>query len=80
MSITITSMKTDFIIVFAINKFIADLKALIPSIKAFLLFKRILYIYYLVYFRKDQIRIQILITSGNKVNIMILVYIKKLSL
>lgn len=44
------------------------------------LFKRILYIYYPLRFKKDQINIQALINSNNEINAMTLVYAANLEL
>lgn len=43
-----------------------------------LLFKCMLYIYYSMRFKKDQVKIQALIDFNNEINIMTLVYIKEL--
>lgn len=54
---------------------------LAPAIDSFtLLLKRIPCIYYLVQFKKDQVKVQALINSGNKVYIITPIYITKLDL
>lgn len=44
------------------------------------LLKRLLYIYYLVQFKKNQIKIWALLDFRSKINVMLLVYIPKLDL
>lgn len=56
-----------------------SLKVLVPD-KSIPLFKRILYIYYLVRFKKDQAKCQVLINSTSEVIIMTLAYTKWLGL
>lgn len=46
----------------------------------FLPLKQILYIYYLVRFKKDQTKVQALLDSSNKVNVMSLAYAANLNL
>lgn len=55
-------------------------KILIPVINIFLPLKYVLYIYYMVHFKKDQIKAQTLINSNNKVNTITKLYVIKLDL
>lgn len=60
-----SAIKNSLLLLFAFNIF---------------LFKYILCIYYLLYFRKDQVKIQALIDFGSKFNAMISVYVERLKL
>lgn len=80
--ITIANIKA-ILIVYAIDEFAAiySFKALASVINNLaLLFKRILYIYYPMHFKKNQAKIQVLLYFGNKINVITLAYIVKLSL
>lgn len=67
---TKTRIKSDFIVVPGLEGPVLD-NSILPL-------KHMLCIYYQLYFKKNQSKIQALIDSGNKINAMTLVYIKKL--
>lgn len=69
--------KFNFAINIIITKFTASFKISISAIKIFLLFKYILYIYYLLWFKKDQAKVKALLNFDNKINIKIFFYIGK---
>lgn len=68
---TVTSMKTG-------PKVVPRSEILTLAIKTFLPLKCMPYIYYLLQFKKNQIKVQVLINSGSKVNIITPAYTKKL--
>lgn len=69
---TKASLKADLVVVLGLESLVLD--------NSILLFERMLCIHYSLCFRKDQCKIQALINSGSKINMMALAYIAKLSL
>lgn len=59
---------------------IVSMSITVASKEANLPLKRMLCIYYIIYFKKNQIEIQALNNSQNEVNVMTLVYVSKLGL
>lgn len=84
LSIIEAYIKANIIINPTFKEFIVDIKLLISVIKfsmiETLLLERVLYIYYLVQFKKDQVKIQAFLNSSNKVNAIILESTAKLCL
>lgn len=80
LSINLTNIKVVSIVVFAITDFtvIFRLETLVFIINTFLLLKYILYIYYLLKFKKNQLKNKILLDFKSEINIMTLFYIVKL--
>lgn len=74
----VASMKANFVINFTIKKPVIGSKVPIPTIKVPLPLEHILYIYHLMWFKKNQVKVQALLDSGNKVNTMTSVYMAKL--
>ena len=70
-SMTETSIKADLAIDWDFKTPVSD--------NSTLLLERVLYIYYPLYFRKNQRKIQTLINSDNEVNAIISAYTKRLS-
>lgn len=74
---TSASIKADLVVNPIFNQAIAGIEVLIPAAKAFLLLERISYIYYLMQFKKNQVKIQALLNFGNEINTIISIYIVK---
>lgn len=76
----IASIKTFFAIIFAIDNFIIvlSLKALVSN-NFILLLKRILCIYYLIQFKKNQVESQVLIKFSSEINAMTFAFAKQLN-
>lgn len=79
---TIASIEAEFVVNTIIEKFVASPKILISIAKALPLLplKCILYIYHLMQFKNNQAKVQALLNSSSKINVMTLVYIAKLNL
>lgn len=77
---TITSIEADIAVNPTIKKPPVGFKVLIFIAKAPPSLERVLYIYHLVRFKKDQTKIQALLDFGNEVNTMAPAYIVKLGL
>lgn len=85
---TKASMEDDIIIDFILKQLGVDSKVLNLVIKALALMtdkfalplECVLCIYYLVWFKKNPVKVQALLNFGNKVNVMTLTYIAKLGL
>lgn len=76
----VASMEADIAANPSIEELPAGCKVSIPVNNLALPLKRVPYIYYLMRFKKDQIKVQALLDSDSKIIIMIPTYTAKLSL